>query len=526
MWHYGRFLLFACALLSCTDNPNGNTVIGSTSATIGEDGGTLKAAGVTVTLPPGSLPASTLLKLEVFEGPLIRITPDLGVAVAAEVALGDDVWPADKAGIGMHLASSGEWYRLGDLTPTPRGMAFTTFEFSDVMPKAPTAAPDDCLGTIWQVQDVCGNPTESTVTTVPVKATRVNAECLRNVQSLVGANYDLVDKSYGGANRRDDEGTLMSQEAAAALAKVVGEVAEIGDGSYRLWLNGAWDSSQTKHDGGSFHYTGAAVDLALCRVGADGKCHVKEAKDKVTDPALLGQVPGLLLKYGFNWVWYEDTRHIHASISSPSLSQCAACTPLEKRCGLGNTVERCGPDRSWHGESTCAFACVAAACVGECLPLETKCEDGLAVTCGADYHWGPGQPCPFACVDGACTGECVPASKKCDGGSLLTCNQAGSWSPPVPCPYTCSGGACTGECAAGAVRCDGQQPQVCSWNNAWANHGAPCAHDCIEGDCFNQSQTCGSPCSNHHDCPKGWGCYQCVFEQPHCQDPVTCPGCP
>lgn len=83
----------------------------------------------------------------------------------------------------------------------------------------------------------------------------------------------------------------------------------------------------------------------------------------------------------------------------------------------------------------------------------------------------------------------------------------------------------TSGCTQSTKVCNGQQPQVCN-NGAWMDLGAPCAYDCIDGECYNQSMTCGMPCDQ--GCAQGLHCCQCFYEVPHCQsnNPGACPCCP
>lgn len=71
---------------------------------------------------------------------------------------------------------------------------------------------------------------------------------------------------------------------------------------YKLHVNAAW-SDDPVHKPKSTHLEGRAVDIVV--EDSTGK------KDKTK----LGRLGRLAVKAGFEWVWFEDANHVHASMS-------------------------------------------------------------------------------------------------------------------------------------------------------------------------------------------------------------------
>jgi translation initiation factor 2B subunit (eIF-2B alpha/beta/delta family) len=106
-------------------------------------------------------------------------------------------------------------------------------------------------------------------------------------------NPDIVFKSEDKNKDDDRMMTPRLSEKVDALAKLV--KAEFPE--FKLRVTEAWDDS-TVHAKTSRHLEGRAVDLTIS----------DRARGK------LGRLGGLAVEAGFDWVFFENTLHIHASV--------------------------------------------------------------------------------------------------------------------------------------------------------------------------------------------------------------------
>lgn len=99
---------------------------------------------------------------------------------------------------------------------------------------------------------------------------------------------------------KDEEGTeadrMMSAKLRTALEKLATAMANEWSGT-KLRVTEAWDENN-EHTGNSLHYEGRAADLTTYPI----------------DPSKLGRLGRLAVEAGFDWVWYENVAHIHASV--------------------------------------------------------------------------------------------------------------------------------------------------------------------------------------------------------------------
>jgi hypothetical protein len=107
------------------------------------------------------------------------------------------------------------------------------------------------------------------------------------------SNPDVIFKSEE-ANKEDDR--MMTPRLSEKVNLLAGLVKAAFPG-LKLRITEAWDDS-TVHAKTSRHLEGRAVDITI--------------SDR--DGAKLGRLAGLAVEAGFDWVFFENEAHVHASV--------------------------------------------------------------------------------------------------------------------------------------------------------------------------------------------------------------------
>lgn len=123
------------------------------------------------------------------------------------------------------------------------------------------------------------------------KISRADAEFKTLVKNM---NPDIVfkDEELTGADR------MMSRKMQIGVDALAVKVKAEWPG-VMLRITEAWDETG-EHAGASLHYEGRAADLTTQPV----------------DPSKYGRLARLAADTGFDWVFYEDTGHVHVSVKA------------------------------------------------------------------------------------------------------------------------------------------------------------------------------------------------------------------
>jgi hypothetical protein len=99
---------------------------------------------------------------------------------------------------------------------------------------------------------------------------------------------------------KDEEGTGADRMMTAKLKVKTDSLADLVQAEWsgvKLRVTEAWDEDD-EHSANSTHYEARGIDMTT---------HPR-------DPAKYGRLGRLAVNAGFDWVWYEDQRHVHASM--------------------------------------------------------------------------------------------------------------------------------------------------------------------------------------------------------------------
>lgn len=99
---------------------------------------------------------------------------------------------------------------------------------------------------------------------------------------------------------KDEEGTGADRMMTAALMAKADKLADLIDSewpSFKLRVTEAWDEDD-EHSSNSTHYEARGIDLTTHPL----------------DSTKYGRLGRLAVNAGFEWVWYENEFHVHASL--------------------------------------------------------------------------------------------------------------------------------------------------------------------------------------------------------------------
>ncbi|MDT7845630.1 hypothetical protein [Streptomyces justiciae] len=138
---------------------------------------------------------------------------------------------------------------------------------------------------------------------VPDKAEAVAAGAIAAKVVRGTPEFDaLVDNTNPEIVYKDEEGTGADRMMTPRLRDGLDALAALVTAEWpgrKLRVTEAWDEDG-EHTGASLHYEGRAADLTV--------------SDK--DTAKLGRLAQLAVDAGLDWVWYENTAHVHVSVTN------------------------------------------------------------------------------------------------------------------------------------------------------------------------------------------------------------------
>lgn len=110
----------------------------------------------------------------------------------------------------------------------------------------------------------------------------------------------LVEVTDASVVFKDEEGTGADRTMTPRLRDKLLALAALTATEWpgkKVRVTEAWDEDG-EHAGASLHYEGRAADISV--------------SDK--DGAKLGRLAQLAVNAGFDWVFFEDSRHVHVSV--------------------------------------------------------------------------------------------------------------------------------------------------------------------------------------------------------------------
>ena len=122
----------------------------------------------------------------------------------------------------------------------------------------------------------------------------------RSSEHFSSTNPNLIRYPYRDVVFKDEEKTGADRYMTQKLAQRVHLLAQLVRHEWpkvQLRVTEAWDP-ESEHSKYSTHYEGRAVDITTSDI----------------DPQKYGRLAGLAIQAGFDWVFYEDKNHIHASV--------------------------------------------------------------------------------------------------------------------------------------------------------------------------------------------------------------------
>ena len=121
------------------------------------------------------------------------------------------------------------------------------------------------------------------------------------IQRNSAAFRRLVKSDHLGIVFKDEEGSGADRMMTPRLRRSLHALSDLVERTWpelKLRVTEAWDEGG-EHGPNSLHYQGRAADLTLSDL----------------DPAKLGRLSALAKQAGFGWIYYENSTHLHVSVT-------------------------------------------------------------------------------------------------------------------------------------------------------------------------------------------------------------------